>query len=71
MQNYVMWILKAWLLILTLKIFIKILQMILKKWYDTSNYETDIPLPKGMNKKVKSLMKGELWGKNIKKKCCS
>ena len=37
------------------------LQMILKK-YDTLNYEVDRPLPKGMNKKVIDLMKGELGG---------
>ena len=32
---------------------------------DTSNYEGDRPLPKGMNKKVIGLMKDELGGKNI------
>ena len=36
-----------------------------KKRYDTSNYEVDRPLPKGMNKKVIGLMKDELGGKNI------
>ena len=34
-----------------------------KKGYDTSNYEVDRPLPKGMNKKVIGLMKDELGGK--------
>ena len=33
-----------------------------EKRYDTSNYEVDRPLPKGMNKKVIGLMKGELGG---------
>ena len=36
-----------------------------KSRYDTSNYEGDRPLPKGMNKKVIGLMKDELGGKNI------
>ena len=36
-----------------------------KKRYDTSNYEVDRPLPKGMNKKVIGLMKDELGGKII------
>ena len=34
-----------------------------KKRYDTSNYEVNRPLPKGMNKKVIGLMKYELGGK--------
>ena len=34
-----------------------------KKRYDTSNYEVDRALPKGMNKKVIGLMKDELEGK--------
>ena len=34
--------------------------MMLKKRYDTSNYEVDRPLSKGMNKKVIGLMKDEL-----------
>ena len=33
--------------------------------YDTLNYKVDRPLPKGMNKKVISLMKDELGGKII------
>ena len=37
----------------------------IKKRYDTSNYEVDRPLPKGMNKKVIGLMKDELGGKII------
>ena len=36
-----------------------------KKRYDTSNYEVDRPLPKGMNKKVIGLMKDEKGGKSI------
>ena len=31
--------------------------------FDTSNYELDRPLPKGKNKNVIGLMKGELGGK--------
>ena len=37
-----------------------------EKIYDTSNYEVDGSLPKGMNKKVIDLMKHELGGKSIK-----
>ena len=51
-----------------LNIFIKILQMMLEKIYDTSNCEVDRPLrmiPKGMNKKVVGLMKDELGGQII------
>ena len=33
------------------------------KRFDTSNYEVDIPLPKGKNKKLIGLMKDELGGK--------
>ena len=40
MQNCVIWILEALLFILKLKIFRKILQIMLKK-YDASNYEVD------------------------------
>ena len=36
-----------------------------KSRYDTSNFEVDRPLPKGMNKKVTGLMKDELGGKII------
>ena len=36
-----------------------------KKRYDTSNYEVGRPLPKGMDKKVISLMKNGLGGKII------
>ena len=35
--------------------------------FDTSNYELDRPLPKGKDKKVIGLMKGELGGKVMKK----
>ena len=31
--------------------------------FDTSNYELDRPLPKGIDKKVISIMKDELGGK--------
>ena len=36
-----------------------------EKWFDTSNYPSNInrPLPKGKNKKVIALMKDELGGK--------
>ena len=36
-----------------------------KKRCDTSSYEVDRPLPKGINKKVIGLMKDELGGKII------
>ena len=36
---------------------------ILKKRFDTSNYEVNRPLPTGKNKKVIGLMKDELEGK--------
>ena len=38
--------------------------------FDTSNYELDIPLPKGKNKKVIRLLKNELGRKIMKKRCC-
>ena len=34
--------------------------MMLKKGFDTSNYEVDRPLPTGKNKKVIGLMKDKL-----------
>ena len=37
--------------------------MMLKKRFDTSNYEVTRPLPTGKNKKVIGLMKDELGGK--------
>ena len=37
----------------------------IEKRFDTSNYEVNRPLPKGKNKKVIGLMKGELGGKII------
>ena len=40
--------------------------MMLKKRFDTSNYEVDRPLPTGKNKKVIGLMKDELGGKIIR-----
>ena len=36
-----------------------------EKWFDTSNYEVNRPLPTRKNKKVIGLMKGELGGKII------
>ena len=43
-----------------LKIFMKKLQMMFEKRFDTSNYEVDRSLPKGKNEKVIELMKDEL-----------
>ena len=39
--------------------------MMLKKRFDTPNYEVDRPLPTGKNKKVIGLMKNELGGRVI------
>ena len=36
--------------------------------FDTSNYETDEPLPMGKNKQVIGLIKNELGGQIMKKK---
>ena len=33
-----------------------------EKWFETSNYEVDRPIPRGMNKKVIGLIKDELGG---------
>ena len=54
MQKYVICILSALLFKLKVNIFMKILPIILKKCFDTSNYNKNDnrPLPKGMNKKV-------------------
>ena len=38
----------------------KILQKMLKQGFNTSNFETNKPLPKAKTKKVIGLMKGEL-----------
>ena len=38
-----------------------------KKRFDTSNYEVDRPLPKGINKKLLGLMQDESRGKIITK----
>ena len=63
MQNYAIWIETVLLLTLKQKISMKILQMMLKKRFDTSNYEANRPLPKRKKKKVIRLMKDELGGK--------
>ena len=47
MQNYAKWIQIILSFILKLKMFMKVLQMMLKKRFDTSNYELRRPLPKG------------------------
>ena len=43
--------------------FTQTLQNVLKARFDTSNYELDRPLSKGINKKVIGLLKNELCGK--------
>ena len=63
MQNYATWIQTVLSLTLNQKIYMKILLMMLKKRFDTSNYEVNRPLPKEKNKKVIGLMKDELGGK--------
>ena len=63
MQDYAIWIETVLLLTLKQKISMKILQMMLKKRFDTSNYEANRPLPKRKKKKVIRLMKDELGGK--------
>ena len=64
-QNYAIQILIVLLFTLKSKIFLKIFLMILKKWFDTSNYDKndERPLLIGKNKKVPSLFKDELDGK--------
>ena len=41
-----------------------------EKWFDTSNYECDRPLPKVKNKKEIGRMKDELGGKIMTKLAC-
>ena len=65
MQDYVIWILTALLIILRLTIFTNTDKV--EKRYNTSSYEIDRPLSKGMNKKVIGLMKYKLGGKIITK----
>ena len=67
MQSYVIWTLTALLFILKLKNFINIvIANDAKNKYDTSNYEVDRSLPKGMNKKSHRLNKSiGLGGKII------
>ena len=43
----------------------KTLQMMLKKRFDTSNYEVNRPLPSEKNKKVIELLKDKLGGNII------
>ena len=58
MQNYVIWILTALFIQIRTKDFDKnFAEYGKKKRFDTSNYEADKPLPKGMNKKVIGLLK--------------
>ena len=52
MQNFVTWILTALLFILKRKIFMKMLQMMLKKKNDTSNYDSDRPFPTKKNNQI-------------------
>ena len=66
MQNIVIWIQTTSLFMLKQKIFIKILQKMLKKKIDISNFELDGPLPK-MKEKVIGFMKNELGGKIMTK----
>ena len=42
----------------------------LEKRFDTSNYESERPLPSGENKKVIGLMEDELDAKNNERFCC-
>ena len=64
MQKYVTWILTALLFILKLKISKRYCRWRQKKKRcNTSKYEDDTSLPKGMNKKVIGLMKDELGRK--------
>ena len=63
MHNYAIGIQIALSLISKLKMSKKTLQMMLKKRFDTSNYETHRSLPKGKNKNVIGLIKDELAGK--------
>ena len=60
MENYVTWILTALLLILKLKMFMKILQIMLKKDLIYQIMKLVDLLPTGKNKKVIGLMKDEL-----------
>ena len=66
MQNIVIWIQVTLLFMLKQKIFIKILQKMLKKKIDISNFESDRPLPK-MKEKVIGFRKDELGGKIMTK----
>ena len=61
-QNYATWIQKGSLVILKLKIFMKTLQMMVKKRVYTSNYEIDRPLLIGINKTMIGFMKDEIGG---------
>ena len=68
-QNYVTWILTAFLFILKLKILNKDIANDVQEWFDTYNYSKDDkrPLPIGKNKKKISFLKDKLVGKIMKK----
>ena len=51
-EKYVTWILIALLFILKLKMFMKILQIMLKKGMTHKNYEDNLTFPTKKNKKV-------------------
>ena len=61
-QKYAIWIKIALYYIFSIKVFTKTFQMILNtsnycQIFDTSNYGTERPLPKGKNRKVTGLTK--------------
>ena len=67
MQNYATWIQIALSFILKLKIFMKILPIMLEKRFNTSIYEINRPLPTAKNKNVIGLKKDEFGGKIMTK----
>ena len=70
-QNYAIWIQILLSFKLKLQMFIKILQMILKKRFGILNYEFNRPLPTEKNTKAIELMKDELKEKIMTEVCCS
>ena len=60
-----MWIQRALLFMWKRDIYKDIAEDVEKR-FDTSNYEIDIPFPKGKNEKVIGLMKDELGGQIMK-----